>query len=117
MTSTLSVTKAIQPSIDNFDYMFVANVRHMPGDKSISLDGYTVSSCFELDEIKFQSNGTDTYAVLPIMKKVSDFCPRKMTPVSYEVPLPNSIKRKEILIHVRSMQGNSVNSIYYQSLR
>ncbi len=117
LTSNIAVKKATWPSIDNFDYMYVVNVRHLPGDKFINLDGYTVSDCFTLDRIEFQNNGVDTYAVLPIMKKISEFCPMKMTPVSFEVALPNTISRKEILLHVRSMQGNSVNSIYYQSRR
>ncbi len=117
LISNITVKKAAQPSIDNYDYMYVVNVRHLPGGKYINLDGYTVSSCFVLDKIKFQSNGEDAYSVLPIMKKISEFCPMKMTPVSYEVALPNTINRKEILLHIRSMQGNSVNSIYYQSQR
>lgn len=113
LTSTIAVERAASSNIDNFQYVYVANVRHAPGSKTIQIDGYSVSDCFALDEIRFISNGVDSYAVLPIMKQISSACPRKMTPVSYEAVLPTTIKRSEILLHVRSMQGNAVNSIYY----
>ena len=111
--SKMMIKKSGGTGIDDHSYAYITGVRHSPGNKKITIDGYNVSDCFELQEIKVESNDLDTYVLLPIMKQVHDFCPRKMTPVSFEVILPTHLKSKEILLHVRSMQGNSVNSIYY----
>lgn len=113
MIKEVAVKKATASSIDDFSYAYVSGVRHMPGNRKVLIDAYSVSDCFKLKEVKVESNGIDTYAVLPIMEKINEFCPRKMTPLTIEAILPTTLNRKEILLHVRSMQGNSVNSIFY----
>lgn len=113
LISKMMVKKSGGIGIDDFSYAYITGVRHAPGNKKVIIDGYSISDCFELQELKVESNGADTYIILPIMKKINDFCPRKMMPVTFEVILPNGLHNKEILLHVRSMQGNSVNSIYY----
>lgn len=110
---SVTVKSATASSVDDFNYAYVTGVRHTPGNRKIMIDGYNVSDCFKLKEVKVESNGVDTYAILPIMEKINEFCPRKMTPISFEAVIPNTINKKEILLHVRSMQGNSVNSLYY----
>jgi hypothetical protein len=46
------------------------------------------------------------------MKQVSDFCPMKGMPVSYPVRFDFSgLKVKKPLLHVRTMDGKSVNTI------
>jgi len=113
LMSQLIVKKSNGTGIDDYNYAYVTGIRHVLGSKKVIIDGYNISDCFELQELKLESNGIDTYVILPIMKKTHDFCPRKMTPVTFEAILPNGLRTKEILLHVRSMQGNSVNSIYY----
>jgi hypothetical protein len=49
------------------------------------------------------------------MKKIRDFCPMKMTPFSYDIEVPKSLANPKILLHVRSMDGNSINSIFHQT--
>lgn len=110
---TVSIKRAVASSVDDFNYAYVTGVRHVPGKRKVLIDGYNISDCFKLKEIKVESNEVDTYAILPIMEKINEFCPRKMTPITFEVNIPNTINKKEILLHVRSMQGNSVNSLYY----
>ena len=114
--SKMVVKKSGGTGIDDYSYAYITGVRHSPGNRKIVIDGYNVSDCFELQELKIESNGNDTYVVLPIMKQTQEFCPRKMTPVSFEAVLPTTLRNKEILIHVRSMQGNSVNAIYYSQV-
>ena len=46
------------------------------------------------------------------MKQVSEFCPMKMVPFEYEVEVPNNLEKEKILLHVRVMDGRSVNSLY-----
>ena len=83
-----------------------------PHNRIVELKGYNPSDCFQFDRVELVSNKEDVYSVLPIMKKVSDFCPMKMVPFSYEVEIPDDLPRKNILLHVRSMDGRSVNHLF-----
>jgi hypothetical protein len=47
-----------------------------------------------------------------VMKTVSEHCPMKGMPVAYPVKLNfDSLKMKQPLLHVRTMDGKSINSI------
>jgi hypothetical protein len=76
------------------------------------LKGYNPSDCFELKEIIIIDNGVDTYSVLPKMKQVKEFCPKKMIPFAYEVEVPQRLEADKVLLHVRVMDGRSVNSFF-----
>jgi hypothetical protein len=110
--SKILIEKAQSNDIDSNVYANVHNVMAAQGSDSVTLSGYTPSDCFVLDDVKFVSNGTNTYSVLPLMKQVNDFCPRKMVAFSKEVQLPHTLKRKKLLLHVRVMNGKSLNTIY-----
>jgi hypothetical protein len=112
--SEISIDKAEESKIDNFIYANVHNILSKPGSRSVVLKGYTPSDCLVLDEIRFISNGVDTYSVLPIMKQVNDFCPMKMVPFTYTAKMPEELNGKSLLLHVRVMNGKSVNSLYYK---
>lgn len=94
-----------------------ANVSHVEKtgmNDRVILKGYNPSDCFELDEISYRHNKKDTYSVYPKMKQVSEFCPRKMIPFSYEFEVPSDLERQKVLLHVKAMDGKSVNTIYSQ---
>jgi hypothetical protein len=74
--------------------------------------GSNPSDCLEFDRVEFVSNGSDTLAVLPIMKQVRDYCPAKEVPFKYEVEVPRVLRRDVILLHVRTMNGQAVNFLY-----
>lgn len=84
------------------------------GSRIVYLNGYIPSDCLIFDHVEVVSNGYDTYAILPIMKQIRDFCPMKLVPLRVEVKLPSELKYEGLLLHVRSMEGQSVNTIYYQ---
>jgi hypothetical protein len=46
------------------------------------------------------------------MKQNSDFCALKMVPFEYDVIVPSKLKSDKVLLHVRSMEGKSINSIF-----
>jgi hypothetical protein len=92
-----------------------ANVEYIEKNREnnkVTLYGHNPSSCFVLDKIRVVDNGRSTLSILPRMKKVSDWCPMKMVPFKFDVSLPTDISNKETLIHVRTMYGNSVNTLY-----
>ena len=109
----IEVAEATSNSVDEHVYANVDSVMKESGSREVELRGYTVSDCFVLDEINVVDNGKDVYSVLPKMKQISDFCPQKMVPFSYKMEVPSKLKRDKVLLHVRGMNGNSVNSLFY----
>lgn len=111
----IQVDTAVSNSVDEFSYAYVNHIQKEGTSKGyVKLEGYNPSDCFQLEKIDVISNGKDTYSILPRMKQVSDFCPMKMVPFSYEMKVPNDIERNEVLLHVRTLDGKSVNSLYYK---
>lgn len=111
----LEVATSNSQSVDDHLYASVEYVElgftgGLSGDAL--LVGKNISSCLELDHVEYVSNGKDTYSVLPIMKKVSDYCPegnkRIEIPLKFDV---NGLKNDKILLFVRSIDGKSIHSI------
>ncbi|MGZ3808168.1 MAG: hypothetical protein ACXVCE_08785 [Bacteriovorax sp.] len=111
--SNISIAEASSSSIDEAVYANVDQVvRGEEGSRKVLLKGYNPSDCFELKEIVVLDNGVDTYSVLPKMKQVRSFCPKKMIPFSYEFEVPEKLEADKVLLHVRVMDGRSVNAFF-----
>jgi hypothetical protein len=109
----LIVTEAMSNAIDSYSYAYVEYIERTQGNSRIvKLKGYNPSDCFELEKIDYISNGIDAYSILPKMKQVSSFCPMKMVEFEYDFEVPNDLNRKKVLLHVRTMNGKSVNTIF-----
>lgn len=107
------VAESTSDAVDDYIYANVEYIEKVQGTQKVLLKGYNPSDCFVFDKVQFFSNNVDTYSILPKMKKVSDFCPMKMTPFTYEVEVPKDLKREQVLLHVRVMNGKSVNTLFY----
>ena len=77
----------------------------------ITLKAYNPSDCFEVDEIIINSDQKGTYTVSPILKQKNDFCAYKMTPFDININLPVQDGDENILLHVKTMDGDSINRI------
>ena len=110
--SSLNVDEASNETSDNFIYANVDSIEKKDFSREIILKGVNPSSCFQLDQIIVLDNGVDTYIVLPTLKKVQENCEPNPVRFSYKVTLPHVLDIQTVLIHVRSMNGNSVNSLY-----
>ncbi|MAX67405.1 MAG: hypothetical protein QF441_04920 [Bacteriovoracaceae bacterium] len=113
--SKIFIAESSSNAVDENIYANVHYIEKTEGDHKMKLVGYNPSDCLVLDEVKFISNKNNTMSVLPKMKKIRDFCPMKMTPFSYDIEVPKSLANPKILLHVRSMDGNSINSIFHQT--
>jgi hypothetical protein len=113
-TGKLMVAESTSNAIDSYHYAYVSNVLKKPGSHRIHLKGYNPSDCFVLDKIESVSNKRDSFSILPKMKQIRDFCPMKMVPFTYEYDVPKTLNKKNILLHVRTMDGKSVNTILGQ---
>lgn len=112
LKEALEVVQANSNVLNDHIYARIEFADPMLKTRQVLLKGYNPSECFELDRIETKSNKKDVYSVLPIMKKVGDFCPMKMVPFSYPYEVPADLSAKEILLHVRTMQGDSVNTLF-----
>lgn len=102
-------------SDDAIDDEFVANIESIEKNfenRQIVMKGHNPSDCYVFDRFEVNDNGRDVYSVKPIMKKVRDFCPMKMVPFELNFDVPQGLMSDRILIHVRSMYGQSVNSLF-----
>lgn len=113
--SKIKIDESSSNAVDDFIYANVHYIEQEIGNNVVTLKGYNPSDCFVLDDIKFVSNGINAYSVLPIMKKVRDFCPMKLVPFSYDIEVPQSLQHNKVLLHVRSMDGNSVNTLFIKA--
>jgi len=111
LKDNLMVHEAASHSVDDNVYAALEYVEKKSQNDFV-LHGWKYSNCMELNEVKVVSNNKYTLSILPIMKKVSDHCPMKGMPVSYPVKLDfSSLKMNQPLLHVRTMDGRSVNSV------
>lgn len=107
----LMIEEASSNAVDNYTYAAIDWVEQK-SENDFVLHGWKYSNCVELKKIEVISNDKDTLSVLPVMKQTAQDCPMKGMPVSYPVKVDfSSIKMKRPLLHVRTMDGKSVNSI------
>ncbi len=112
---SLKVTEAASQNQDDHIYAVVDYIElgFLGGESgSAQLVGWKPSDCLEVDHVEYVSNGKDTLSILPIMKKVRDFCPLKMVPLTIPVTFnPESFSHQKILLMSRTIEGKSVNTI------
>lgn len=109
------INEATSDAVDENIYANVHYAQRVEGTRTVKLEGYNPSDCFEFDRVEFVNNGKDTYSVLPKMKQVSPFCPMKMVPFTYEMEVPTDLSADKVLLHVRAMDGKSVNALFYNN--
>ncbi len=109
---SISIGKATSTQIDNYIYAPVEYVERRSAARAVTLKGYLPSDCFQLERVEFVSNGVDTYSVLPILVQVRELCPMRIIPFEQTIPVPAQLKAEKVLLHIRSMNGKSVNSLF-----
>jgi hypothetical protein len=111
----LTVSESRSNSMDDFIYAQVDYVDlGFAGGQSGSawLRAQLPSPCLAFDRVEYLSNGKDVISIMPIMKRLSDFCPMKMVP--YEIPVRYDISNmtaKKVLLFSRSIDGKSVSTV------
>lgn len=110
--ASLQIDEASSDAVDDYVYAGVEYIEKSAGSRRVVLKGYNPSDCFILDEIEVIDNEKDVYSIKPKMKQISDFCALKMVPFEYDFIVPDKLQSDKVLLHVRSVQGKSVNSIF-----
>lgn len=111
----LKIKESTSAAIDDNIYANVEYIEQNDADRVIKLVGEN-PNCLKLKEISYSSNGKDTIAILPVMEMTTDLCDDGMKHFSYEFEVPSDLPAKGLLLHVRSMNGKSVNTLFQNKL-
>lgn len=107
----LVVSEASSSAVDNHIYASIDYVEQKSKTDFV-LHGWRYSNCIDLKKVEIVSNGKDTLSILPVMKQTAAVCPMKGMPIAYPVKVDfSSLKMLKPLLHVRTMDGKSVNAI------
>jgi hypothetical protein len=112
--SKLAVSESNSSAMDDYQYALVDYVERVGSTRTVKLKGYNPSDCYRLKEVSYVSNGVNTFSVLPKMERIMSSCPMKMTAFEYLFNVPLELSADKILLHVRKMDGRSVNVIFDQ---
>lgn len=113
--SEMEIEPSTNGTIDNFLYAKVEQVSVDRKTRTVTLRGENPSPCIELEKIISTSNGFNTYAVMPIMRQKDAICPQVITPFEYTYQLPDDLHAPKVLVHVRTLDGNSKNAVFSAS--
>lgn len=104
-------------SVQSIYYANVREIVNLNYGRRVLLKGYNPSDCFLLDKIEIINNGSDVYSIFPILKQSSNNCQNKLTEFSYEFTVPENLATDQVLLHVKVMDGSSINALYNNKLR
>jgi hypothetical protein len=108
----IEIAKNTTEAVDEAIYANVEKIEFAKNGRGVTLRGKNPSNCFELDRVIVIDNGSDTYSVLPKLKVVKEKCEKKQIPFSYSFQVPDTLKSEQVLLHVRVMDGKSMNALY-----
>lgn len=115
--AVLKIEEAKVSAVDQFIYAQVAHIETDSLLNKVTVVAYNPSDCLVYKSVKLiPSDDGKVLSVLPIMEKVKDFCPLKMTQMNIDFEVPSDISKDNLLLHVRSMDGKSVNTIFHQTV-
>ncbi|MEE3080182.1 MAG: hypothetical protein VX341_12655 [Bdellovibrionota bacterium] len=109
LNDQITIAKRTRGRIDEFNYPIVTNLDYDMTANELSIKAYRPSDCFEFRGFEFISDKKEVITVLPKMKRVRDFCPKKLTPLNLKTRIPNIVNGLRTLIHVRSLNLESKN--------
>ena len=117
LRDTLNVTEATSAGPDEYLYAPVDSVNvsevRTPGNKfTATIEGRFTDSCMSMDSVKVINSGK-TIEVLPIMKMAAGpVCMPVIKAFKKVVKLPTEMELGRHLVHVRSLNGKSVNAVF-----
>lgn len=115
----LRVQKARSRTKDNSPYAPVTSAIVESDDSGLrrflTLTGYFPNTCLQIDPDATQVVATarNVLEVLPFVRMVGDVCSSTIQPYTYTLQIPESVPPGKYLIHIRTMNGNSLNNVEY----
>jgi hypothetical protein len=112
-TESLAVAEAANVGPDDFIYAPVDSVAVTFEENRYFavLQGRYSNTCMGLDEVRLVDSGK-TKALLPIIEVEGDECEETEVAFREKVPLPRDMPARRYLLHVRSLNGKSLNVMF-----
>ncbi len=116
VSETLAISEATSSGPDEYLYAPIDNVsvaKTQPdGSRNAVLEGRFTNSCLMFDNVKV-INDNKTVVVLPIMKmQDATDCQDGLFPFKKEVLIPQDLDEGRHLLHVRSLNGLDINTLF-----
>jgi len=117
LTDKLSVGEATSAGPDEYlyapvDAVFVQETAGTAGTVKATLQGRFTNSCMKMESVKVINSGK-TIEVLPVMSMDANAqCLDVEVPFLEEIVLPRDLTIGRHLVHVRSLNGKSVNAVF-----
>ena len=115
-TRPVDISTNVSPNVDTLPYAAVTaaiapDMMNGADPVKVTVTGFLNSTCTSLDPVVQVMRENDVFVLLPTIKvKVDEFCAQVMIPFEKEVNLGKTFPGIH-LIHVRSMNGRSVNKV------
>jgi hypothetical protein len=114
---SIDVAEASSAGPDDYLYAPIDGASVSTTDTGVlqaTLEGRFTNSCMVWDDLKVIDTGK-TINVLPVMRIEGDSCIAGEFPFKKIVNLPESVVAGRHLLHVRSLNGNAINHLFYKS--
>ncbi len=113
----LRVSEALSAGPDDYLYAPVeaVSVRSEEGEFIASISGRFTVGCMRLDRVEFRESNR-TLALLPIAV-AEGVCIDQDRPFHADVRLPKITENGRYLLHVRSLSGKALNTVFYKTDR
>ena len=111
--ASLQIKESTSSAVDDHIYANVEYIEPNDANRKVKLVGTHPNNCLQLKKVQTVQMSEDTISVLPILERVTDVeCEREEVPFEIEWEVPRDLEATGVLIHVRKMDGRSVNHLY-----
>lgn len=109
----LPIKKAEKTTLDDFNYAPIEKIEFYPEQKTAKISGILTNTCLSLGNVEVvTSEDSNVFVVLPILKIDNNNCQELEVEKTFEHTIDLSVlKPGKYLIHVRSLNGQSVNEV------
>lgn len=107
----LNVSDAPSFYRDSYFYAQVNDIAISDDLQTVSLNMTLPSSCVDFDGIQAVYNGSDVMSLLPVMEFDGESCVPEARTITRDFEIPVDVFRRPLLIHTRSINGNSLNQV------
>jgi hypothetical protein len=115
--SKIGIRQATSDLIDESIYANIQYIEESEAGRSVNLVAMNFVDCLRLKEVRHKVHG-QTISILPILEQYKGECKKsnKIQKYKFDVPRLKVGDKQGILLHVRKMDGRSVNHLYRSAL-
>lgn len=111
--TTLNIAPAPVANRDNLFYAKVNDIHYHAAETAVDLEVVVPNDCLKFQKVIDLYDGGSVISLLPVMEYTEQLaeCSPSRSVKKLRFVIPAEIKRRPLLIHVRSMNGQSINQV------